>query len=126
MNINDWKVEKKDSLFEAIIAHLRKRCAEDVGLLLDSEGKTWENCAKYITGKAKEQAVNNCAVVKDEDVYEWAEDYVRMTDEEYKEQFEKKQASAPKATVKKVETPKKKEPDIRVVEAPTFEQQSMF
>lgn len=34
-----------------------------------------KDCFKYITEEARKKAVNNCAMVSDEQVYKWARDY---------------------------------------------------
>lgn len=95
-NINTWKSEDK-YFFPPVVAHLKKRCAEDPGLLADSEGKTWENCQKYITEKARELLNGQNGRVPDETVYEWAEDYCRMTAEEYGKMYPDKPKAAPAA-----------------------------
>lgn len=123
MNIKDWTSKsEKDGLFEPVMKHLLLRIEEDSGLLADSEGKTWDNCSRYIMDKARKQAQNGCAVIRDEQVYEWAEDYCRLTDEEYKKLTEKHAKPAPMANVKTAEAPKS---EIRIVN-PTEVQLSLF
>lgn len=122
MNISEWTSKDNDALYAPVMAHLRKRISEDLGLLEDSEGKTWDNCSLYIMEKARKQAQNGCAVIRDEQVYEWAEDYCRLTDEEYKKLTEKHAKPTPMASVKTSEAPKS---EIRIVN-PTEVQLSLF
>lgn len=76
----------KDKTFaEPVIQYLIKRCEEDSGMAEDvcQDHKTWNKCFSYIFRKAREQAsgASQC-VVKEEVVYEWAEDYYRKDDKE--------------------------------------------
>ncbi len=91
-------IEKPKGKTATIIDHLIKRVNEDEGLAADvlKESKTWDGCWKYIQNEAKKQAVNGCACIEDEQVYEWAEDYFRAKDE-------------PKPAAKPTEKPKKPE-----------------
>lgn len=123
MNIGEWTSKDNDALYAPVMAHLRRRISEDLGLLEDSEGKTWENCARYIMDKARKQAQDGCAVIRDEQVYEWAEDYCRLTDEAYKKLVGTKQIKKPAVTVQKDDAPKT---EIRVVKKPATEQMSLF
>lgn len=77
----------KDKNFaELVIEHLKKRCGEDPGFAADvlQEGKSWENCYEFIYKMARQMATHNRAVVRNDVVYEWAEDYYRMTPEQEK------------------------------------------
>lgn len=123
------KAGAKDKGFaEPIIGYLIKRCEEDSGLAEDvlQEHKTWKKCFDYIFGKARKQASGNCAAVRDEVVYEWAEDYYHKDDKaeeakrekeaeerkrkdaEVKKKAEQKAAEKRKKTEKKVEAASKK------------------
>lgn len=42
--------------------------------------KSLEDCWKYIVSEAKKQAVNNCACIADEDVFNWAVHYYQEDD----------------------------------------------
>ncbi|MDD2979570.1 MAG: Cas9 inhibitor AcrIIA9 family protein [Hespellia sp.] len=89
----ELKLAKDKSFAEPIIGYLLKRCDEDEGLSSDvAQGhKTWDKCFSYIYAKAKKQAKENCAAVRDDVVYEWAEDYYHMDD---KAEAEKKAKEA--------------------------------
>ncbi len=95
-----------------VIEHLIKRIGEDEGLAEDvmQEHKTWERCWDYIVKQAKTRAQKtsggSCAMVENETVYEWAEDYYRKDDkaEAEKEEVAKKAAEARRnAQIRKVE-----------------------
>lgn len=62
---------------KAIAEELLKRANEDECLMnkLLSTDKTIEDCFKYIKGEAKKQAVDNCAVLTDEEVYKLAQHF---------------------------------------------------
>lgn len=100
------KKTKDKEFADPIIRHLLKRCEEDPGMAEDilQAHKTWLKCFAHIRGEAKKRADGNCAVVRDDLVYEWAEDYFRLDDKaieekkekERKEQEEKRKAEAAK------------------------------
>lgn len=99
--------EDEDKTFaEPVIGYLLKRCEDDFGLAQDvvQKHKTWKKCFDYIYGQAHKQAVGNRAVVRDEVVYEWAEDYYHK-DERKKKAAEQKKADNrnPKQVTKKEE-----------------------
>lgn len=110
---------------EPVINYLLKRCEEDNGLAQDvmQEHKTWKKCFEYIYGQARKQAKGNTAAVRDDVVYEWAEDYYHKDDkaeEEKKakeaaerkkkaEENKKKAAEKKKTTKKSVEKKEEKE-----------------
>jgi len=120
----ELKQVKDKNFAEPVIGFLIERCKESEALVEDicQSHKTWEKCYKYIREKARKQASeqNSCAV-KDEVVYEWAEDYYHKDDkaeEENKtdkkvtnkpkeqkqaERKEKKSAPKPKIEAKKIE-----------------------
>jgi len=99
---------------EPVINYLLKRCEEDNGLAQDvmQEHKTWKKCFEYIYGQARKQAKGNTAAVRDDVVYEWAEDYYHKDDkaEEEKKAAEKKVAEKDKSkeAEKPAEPPKPK------------------
>lgn len=87
----------KDSTFaDPIIEYLLKRCNEDEGMAEDvaQEHKTWQKCFDYIYRQARQQAHGNCAAVRDDVVYEWAEDYYHKDDKAEEEKKAKKAAEA--------------------------------
>lgn len=99
--------EAKDKTFaEPVIGHLLKRCEEDDGLAQDvmQEHKIWDKCYKYIFEQAQKQAKGNSAAIRDNVVYEWAEDYYRKDD---KAEEEKKAKEAAERKKKEEERRKK-------------------
>jgi hypothetical protein len=62
--------------------------------------KSLEECWKYIVSEARKQAVDQCACISDEDVYNWAVHY-------YMEDDVKAPSSAPKVKVTTDTEPKK-------------------
>lgn len=68
---------------EPIIGYLISRCNDDVGLAEDicQEHKTWDKCFGYIYNQAKKLSKGaRQYAVKDDVVFEWAEDYYRKDD----------------------------------------------
>ncbi len=101
------KEKAKDKQFaDPVIGYLLERCVEDNGLAQDvmQEHKTWEKCFKYIFEQARKQAKGNSAAVRDDVVYEWAEDYYHKDD---KAEEEKKVREAAERKKKEVERKKK-------------------
>lgn len=91
--------EDEDKTFaEPVIGYLLKRCEDDFGLAQDviQKHKTWKKCFGYIYGQAHKQAVGNRAVVRDEVVYEWAEDYYHKDDKAEEEEKARKAAERKK------------------------------
>lgn len=85
--------EAKDkTLVDPVIKYLMKRCEEDTGMAEDvlQTHKTWGNCLIYIYGKARKQSNGKCAAVRDDVVYEWAEDYFRLDDKAEKKEVKRK------------------------------------
>jgi hypothetical protein len=122
----------KDSTFtDPIIEYLLKRCNEDEGMAEDvaQEHKTWQKCFDYIYSQARKQAKGNCAAVRDDVVYEWAEDYYHKDDKAEEEKKAKKAAEAKAKKSKSAEERKavraknttdkaEKAPALSKVEAP--------
>ena len=100
--------DKNKSFAEPVIGYLLERCAEDEGLAQDvvQEHKTWKKCLEYIYEMARKQAVGNYAAVRDEVVYEWAEDYYHKDDKAAEEEKVRKEAER-KAKQKKTEAERK-------------------
>ena len=105
----ELKKAKDKSFAEPIIGYLLKRCEEDKGISEDivQEHKTWEKCFIYIYSKAKKQAKGNCAAVRYDVVYEWAEDYYRKDDKAEEEDKAKKAAEAKKKSEERATKAKK-------------------
>lgn len=117
----ELKKAKNNDFAEPIIGNLIKRIEESESLAADimQEHKTWEKCFDYIYAQAKKQSKGNCAAVRDDVVYEWAEDYYHKDDKKEEEEKAKKEAKRKKkkeerkkkeATVKEDKTRKKDEP----------------
>lgn len=102
------KKAKDKEFADPIIRHLLKRCEEDPGMAEDilQTHKTWLKCFAHIRGEAKKRADGNCAVVRDDLVYEWAEDYFRMDDKALEEKKEKERKAQEEK--RKAEAAKKK------------------
>lgn len=109
----------KDGFAEPIIGYLLKRCAEDDGLSEDVclEHKTWKKCFDYIVAQAKKlKSSGNCVAVRDEVVYEWAEDYYHMDDKAEEERKAKEKAEREKK--QKEEQKKRSEEQAKKVSVP--------
>lgn len=105
----ELKQAKDKDFADPIITHLLKRCEEDPGMAEDvaQAHKTWSKCFKYIQDQARKRAKGNCAAIRDDLVYEWAEDYFRLDDkalEEKKEKERKEQEAKRKAEAAKKKT----------------------
>lgn len=92
----ELKKAKDKSFADPIIKHLIERCRESESLASDvcQDHKTWEKCYKYIYEQARKQAKGSSCAVRDDVVYEWAEDYYHKDE---KAEVEKEKAK-PKAT----------------------------
>lgn len=101
--------EGKDKEFaDPVINHLLKRCEEDEGLAQDvlQGHKTWKKCYEYIRSQAMKQATGGYAAVRDETVYEWAEDYYRKDDKAEEEERARKAAERKKTQKRTAEKSK--------------------
>lgn len=109
----ELKNAKNKGYAKLIIEHLIKRCGEDAGFGEDvlKKEKTFEGCFDYIRNQAKKSAVNGCAAIEDETVYEWAEDYYRSA-----QSTKSTTKKANKSTNKPTEKPNK---STEVVDKPT-------
>jgi hypothetical protein len=80
---NELEKAKDTDFAQPIIEYLIKRCEEDAGFSEDvcQKQKTWNKCETYVYNQAKKQAngASKCAVRNDV-VFEWAEDYYRKDD----------------------------------------------
>lgn len=102
----EMKADKDKTFAEPVIGYLLKRCEDDLGLAQDvvQEHKTWKKCLDYIYRQARKQATENRAVVRNDVVYEWAEDYYHKDD---KAEEEKKAKEAAERKKKEEERKKK-------------------
>jgi hypothetical protein len=92
----ELKKAKDKSFADPVISYLLKRCEEDNGLSEDviQKHKTWDKCFDYIYSQARKQTKGNSCAVRDEVVYEWAEDYYHKDDKAEEEAKAKKEAAA--------------------------------
>ena len=91
---------------DPIIEYLIKRCQEDAGFAEDvlGEKKTYENCEAYIFSLARKEAGNNRQIaIRNDTVFEWAEDYYRMEKAWEPSKGNAQKATAPKASKNKSE-----------------------
>ena len=90
------KQAKNKTFAEPVVKHLIERCKESESLASDicQNHKTWEKCYQYINEQARKQAKGNSCAVRDDVVYEWAEDYYHKDD---KAEEEEKAKAAKKA-----------------------------
>ena len=115
------KTTNNNSHQDIIKAYLDKRAQEDAlfAVTYAKENKNIKDCCTYITGRAKKEASNGCAMIEDDVVFGWAvhyydEDDIKVeknsnTRSEVKtsapKKTEEKQPEAPKFKIR----PKKKE-----------------
>lgn len=104
---NELSKAKGNGYAEPIIAHLLERIKDSESLAEDvlQEHKTWTKCFEFIKNQAKRMQKNGCAVVRDDVVFEWAEDYYHKDDKAEEEEKAKKEAEKKKKEAEK----KKKE-----------------
>lgn len=126
----ELKGDKDKSFAEPVIGYLLERCAEDEGLSQDvmQKHKTWKKCIDYIYAQAKKQAAGNRVAVRNDVVFEWAEDYYHKDDkaeeaekarkeaerkERQKKDTAKRDAKAKKKPAKASAEPEKKEEKLK-------------
>lgn len=82
-----------------VLTHLINRCSDDAGLAEDicQEHKAWNKCFDYIKDKARKQTKGYCCAVRNDVVYEWAEDYYHLDDKAEEERKAKEKAEREKA-----------------------------
>lgn len=114
----EMKADKDKTFAEPVIGYLLKRCEDDLGLAQDvvQEHKTWKKCLDYIYGQARRQAGGNCAAVRDDVVYKWAEDYYHKDDKAEETEKARKEAEAKaerkKAAAKSTSAKTETEPSV--------------
>ena len=90
------KEKENDPVFaDPILSYLMERVKEDYGLSEDilQAHKTWKKCFSYIMGQAqKMKDKSDCVAVRDDLVYEWAEDYYHLDDKAEEEKKSAKEA----------------------------------
>ena len=115
---------KEKGFVEPITEYLIKRCTEDSGFAEDvmQSHKTWGKCFNYIYGKAKKRATGSCAAVRDDVVFEWAEDYYRKDDKEEEAKAAEKRAKAAEERAKAAEERKNPVPEVKKEEVEVKEE----
>lgn len=105
----EMKTAKDKTFAEPVIGYLLKRCEEDEGIAQDviQEHKTWAKCFDYIYAQARKQSKGNCAAVRDDVVYEWAEDYYHKDDKAEEEKKAREAAERKKKAAEQKKTDKK-------------------
>lgn len=114
----ELKNAKDKNFADPVITYLLKRCEEDDGLAEDvlQNHKTWKKCFDYIYEQARKQNSGNCAAVRDDVVYEWAEDYFHLDDkavEEKKKKEEEKRKKQQKQDAEKRKQQKSKQKTVK-------------
>ena len=126
----ELKKAKDKEFAKPVVEHLIERCKESESLASDvcQDHKTWEKCYKYIYEQARKQAKGGSCAVRDDVVYEWAEDYYHKDDkaeeekkaeakEKTKKQMKKLDERADKARKKSEKMPTTKKPKEKAGES---------
>lgn len=126
----ELKKAKDKAFANPVVEHLIERCKESESLASDvcQDHKTWEKCYKYIYEQARKQAKGGSCAVRDDVVYEWAEDYYHKDDkaeeekkaeakEKTKKQMKKLDERADKARKKSEKKPTAKKPKEKAGES---------
>lgn len=79
----------------AVKNYLEEQIKSDGALRSVYDSSRIADCFSYITGLAKKQAVNGCAMIADSQVYKWARDY-------YLEELPKEKEKADSEKIKKM------------------------
>lgn len=92
----ELKKAKEKDFAKPVIEHLIERCKDSESFSSDvcQNHKTWEKCFKYIYEQARKQIKGSSGAVRDDVVYEWAEDYYHKDDKAEEEKKAKKEAKA--------------------------------
>ncbi len=102
----ELKTAKPKEFADPIIEYLIGRCRESESLAADicQDHKSWKKCYDYIVAKARKKLNNVSGPVRDDVVFEWAEDYYHLDD---KAEAEKKEKEERESKKKKAESTKK-------------------
>ena len=113
--LKDELKNTKDKAFaEPVIEYLLKRCEEDMGVVEDIllEHKNWASCYDYIYAQARKKATGNSVAIRDDIVFEWAEDYYHKEDTEVEKKVEKAKKDK-KTEIIKEKKKTKKVPEVK-------------
>ena len=103
----ELKESSNKGFAEPVINYLQTRIQESNALAADicQEHKSCGRCLNYIYEKAREELSGKNGAIRDDVVYEWAEDYYHKDDKEEVE----KELKESKGKAKKIETIQKEE-----------------
>ncbi len=89
---------KEKEFAKPVIEYLLERCRQSESLAADicQSHKTWEKCYKYIYEEARKKLNSKSGPVRDDVVFEWAEDYFHLEEKKAKEEAERKKKAAEK------------------------------
>ena len=105
--VDKVKDAKKKKLIQEeaneILKHIKDVCDEEYDALLAQNHKSFSRMWKFVTKKAKDYAVNNCAMVRSDIVFGWIDEYVGLDDKDEVEKEKKTEATIKKYTAPKTE-----------------------
>lgn len=106
----ELKKAKEKEFAEPVIEYLIERCKESESLAADicQDHKTWDKCCKYVYEEARKKLSGKSGPVRDDVVFEWAEDYYRKDDKAEEEKKAKEAAEKKEAEKKKKKAAEKK------------------
>lgn len=84
------KNENLAASLRKVLKHIREVCDDEYDALLAQEHKSFQKAWKYVTEKARKHAFNGCAMIEDETVYGWFDEYVGLDDKEACEKEKKR------------------------------------
>ena len=116
----ELKKAKDKAFADPVIKHLIERCEESESLASDicQDHKTWEKCYKYIYEQARKQAKGSSCAVRDDVVYEWAEDYFHKDDKAEEDKKAKEAAERKKKQDEKAKTDSEKKETSKLAAEP--------
>ena len=79
-----------------IIKHITSVCDEEYDELLNQDHKSFRRMWKFVSDRARERAIEGCAMIKDSTVFGWMDEYVGLDDKKEVEEEEKKEAEQKK------------------------------
>lgn len=102
------KGNKLNPYEKAILDEMNRRASGEDGDMpddllaaaLQNSEKNIHDCFKYVTAKARKQAVGNCAMIEDSVVFSWAHHYYIESKETIDEEMKPKATAKPKAEKK--------------------------
>ena len=94
---------KEKEFAKPVIEYLVERCRQSESLAADicQSHKTWEKCYKYIYEEARKKLNSKSGPVRDDVVFEWAEDYFHLDDKALEEKKAREEAERKKKAAEK-------------------------